>query len=294
MKSTHLIAGLVLATLLVLAVGYVYVKPSSGSRATSFAECLAAGNPVMESNPRQCTTKDGTYFTEEITPSPTGKENLIRVMSPSPGSRVTSPLTITGEARGTWFFEASFPVYVTDWDGLIIGEGIATAKGEWMTEEFVPFTAVITFDTSKIRGNYSERGTLVLKKDNPSGLPEHDDALEIPILLNITPSTPKPTDTGSVKGTVFLSPTCPVERDPPDPKCAPKPYATTIRISKQGVPYATITTNSSGAYTTVLPAGTYLFLPKGGTTLPSCSGTQIVVAANTTQTVNLDCDTGIR
>ncbi|RJQ14748.1 hypothetical protein C4553_00280, partial [Candidatus Parcubacteria bacterium] len=32
----------------------------------SFEECFAAGNPVMESYPRQCRTVDGKYFVEEI------------------------------------------------------------------------------------------------------------------------------------------------------------------------------------------------------------------------------------
>lgn len=295
MKSPQLIAGLAIVALALLGAGYWYVHQPTVLPVTNFTECAAAGNPVMESYPRQCVTEDGRHFTEEIAAQPTGKEDLIRVTSPIPGSLIMSPVTITGEARGTWFFEASFPVYVTDWDGLIIGEGHATANGEWMTSEFVPFTAVITFDTSQIRGNYSNRGTLILRKDNPSGLPEHDDALEIPVLFATTaPPVPKPAATGTVNGTVFLSPTCPVEQNPPDPKCSPRPYATTIRISRQGVPYATITTTAAGAYTTTLPAGTYTFLPKGGATFPRCSETQVTVIANTTKTQNLDCDTGIR
>jgi hypothetical protein len=32
----------------------------------SFEECMADGNPVMESYPRQCRTKDGRIFVEEI------------------------------------------------------------------------------------------------------------------------------------------------------------------------------------------------------------------------------------
>ncbi|HEY4489615.1 MAG TPA: Gmad2 immunoglobulin-like domain-containing protein [Candidatus Paceibacterota bacterium] len=299
MKSQQLIASLAIVFLVLLGAGYWYVHQPTVLSVTSFTECVAAGNPVMESNPRQCVAKDGRHFTEEMSAQPTGKENLIRVTSPSPGSLITNPVMITGEARGTWFFEASFPVYVADWDGLILGEGHATANGEWMTSEFVPFTAVITFDTGKIRGNYSNKGILVLKKDNPSGLPEHDDALEIPVLFttetSTIPPTPKPADKGTVKGTVFLGPTCPVEKDPPDPECSPKTYATTIRISMQGVPYATITTNAAGAYTTILPIGTYIFLPKGGAnSFPYCSETQVVVIANTTRTENLDCDTGIR
>lgn len=111
------------------------------------------------------------------------KSNLIRLTSPLPNATVSSPLTITGEARGTWFFEASFPIYITDWDGKIIGEGFATAQSDWITTDFVPFTATLTFNTAEISGQYSKRGTLILKKDNPSGLPEHDDALEIPVHL---------------------------------------------------------------------------------------------------------------
>ncbi|WP_016939537.1 hypothetical protein [Nitrosopumilus sp. SJ] len=32
----------------------------------SFEECMSAGNPVMESHPRQCRTIDGKHFVEKI------------------------------------------------------------------------------------------------------------------------------------------------------------------------------------------------------------------------------------
>ena len=109
------------------------------------------------------------------------KIDRIVLESPAPYATIDSPVALKGKARGNWFFEASFPVNVVNWDGLIIGQGIATADGEWMTSEFVPFTANITYteDTNA----YSQNGTLILKKDNPSGLSENDDALEIPIIL---------------------------------------------------------------------------------------------------------------
>ncbi len=79
---------------------------------------------------------------------------------------------------------------LTDWDGLIIAQSIATLKDDpavtggagWMTTDFVPFKATLTFTVDK--NAYSNKGTLILRKDNPSGLPEHDDALEIPVILN--------------------------------------------------------------------------------------------------------------
>lgn len=33
---------------------------------TNFEECVAAGNPVMESFPRQCRTGEGDHFVEDI------------------------------------------------------------------------------------------------------------------------------------------------------------------------------------------------------------------------------------
>lgn len=109
------------------------------------------------------------------------KKDLIVVETPLRDATVTTPLTITGKARGYWYFEASFPVIVTDWDGKIIGQGIAQAQGDWMTEDFVPFTATVEF-TVPTDTPY-RRGFIIFKKDNPSGLPENDGALEIPVLF---------------------------------------------------------------------------------------------------------------
>ena len=105
----------------------------------------------------------------------TTTENVI-VTSPSSGSVVRSPLTVTGEARGTWFFEANLPIAIYDAMGNRLGEVGAQAEGEWMTTNFVPFRAVLTFEEST-----TAIGTLVVMKDNPSGLPENDDEVRIPI-----------------------------------------------------------------------------------------------------------------
>jgi glucose/arabinose dehydrogenase len=105
-----------------------------------------------------------------------GKENLIRVLSPLPDSLVKSPLVITGEARGYWFFEASFPIRLIDANGKEIIQSFAEAKSEWMTTDFVPFERHLTFPTPE-----TSTGTLILSKDNPSGLPENDDEVRIPI-----------------------------------------------------------------------------------------------------------------
>jgi len=141
---------------------------------TNFEECAAAGNPVMESYPRQCRA-GGKNFTEYIG-NELEKINLIRIDSPRPNAVVTSPLEITGEARGTWYFEASFPVKLLDGNGNQLAIIPAQAQSDWMTEEFVPFKATLEFTAPT-----TAAGTLVLEKDNPSGLPENADSLIVPV-----------------------------------------------------------------------------------------------------------------
>jgi len=109
------------------------------------------------------------------------KEDIIRVAAPLPGTTVSTPVQVSGVARGTWFFEGSFPLIVTNWDGLIIGEGYATAQDEWMTEDFVPFSGEVSF--SLPTDTPYKRGVLIFKKDNPSDMRELDDALELPIMF---------------------------------------------------------------------------------------------------------------
>jgi len=116
----------------------------------------------------------GWYFLSE-------KNDLIRVSNPKPNETVKSPLIVKGEARGNWFFEASFPVKLLDAEGNLLSIAIAQAKSDWMTTDFVPFEATLEFQAPA-----AERGVLVLQKDNPSGLPEHDDELRIPVRLEKT------------------------------------------------------------------------------------------------------------
>lgn len=117
-------------------------------------------------------------------PMPAGKlaapeNDLISVSAPTPGALVTSPLTVTGRARGYWYFEASFPVKLLDQDGSVLAIAPAQAQGDWMTEEFVPFSVTLTYPTPQ--GQY---GTLVLMKDNPSGEPQFDDEIRFPVVFD--------------------------------------------------------------------------------------------------------------
>lgn len=131
---------------------------------------------LLSENTQQQISKNTTTIPNEST-----KTDLIRLDTPLWNQVIKSPLTIKGVARGSWFFEASFPVILTNWDGLIIAQGIAKTKSNWMTSDFVPFEASLTFSVDKKA--YSNKGTLILKKDNPSDLPKNDNTLEIPVIF---------------------------------------------------------------------------------------------------------------
>jgi len=194
--NKKLISTIVGIAILLIFVGlWLYLKPPTpGIEVKNFDECLKAGYPVMESYPRQCKTPDGKIFIEDIG-NILEKIDLIRLTNPRPNQEIESPLAITGEARGNWFFEASFPVKLIDGNGFTLGQTIAQAQGDWMTENFVSFRADMRFARS-----FTSKGWLILEKDNPSGLPENADELKIPIVFQ---GVPEIGETMTVK--IFLS-----------------------------------------------------------------------------------------
>lgn len=118
---------------------------------------------------------EDSYLIEKYT-SKKNNSDPINLSTLKPNQTIASPLLIKGEARGNWYFEASFPVYLFDGNGTELAVAPAQAQGDWMTTNFVPFEVTLNFITPA-----TPTGTLVLKKDNPSGLPEHDASISIPV-----------------------------------------------------------------------------------------------------------------
>lgn len=170
---------LIIVVIGLVAVGVYYLTGKEKvSDISSFEKCVEAGYPVMESYPRKCQVPEGDLFSEYIG-NEFEKQDLIFINNPRPNQEISSPLNISGEARGYWYFEADFPIELLDENGNVIETAIASAQDDWMTEDFVEFEAVLEFEKPA-----SQKGTLILKKDNPSGLPENDDELIVPIKFN--------------------------------------------------------------------------------------------------------------
>lgn len=106
----------------------------------------------------------------------THASGLIYASVPQAGTEVNKEVTVLGMAKGPWFFEGSFPVSVVDAEGKVVGEGVAEAQGEWMTEGYVPYKATI-----QIKGvPQTKDGAIVLVREDPSG-EKNESFLTIPV-----------------------------------------------------------------------------------------------------------------
>jgi hypothetical protein len=83
---------------------------------------------------------------------------------------VTSPSEISGFAPGTWFFEGQIRGEVVSEAGQSLATFPLKAVGDWMTEQHVRFTGEVIFKAPKA----DKSVVLIIKNDNPSGLPENE------------------------------------------------------------------------------------------------------------------------
>lgn len=136
---------------------------------------IHATTPVSTSTPQKPIEQVPVTQVPDTT-SPLSKQ--VTITSPLPNTSVGGRFEVKGSAPGNWFFEASFPIQVRDKSGTVVARTHASAQGEWMTTDIVQFTSTIN-----IEGNFKGPATLILMRDNPSGLPENDDSVEIPITV---------------------------------------------------------------------------------------------------------------
>jgi hypothetical protein len=158
----------------------------------SFQNCVDAGYEVRITYPESCVTPDNRVFTNpkqsqatstyqrsESAPATSTQESFVVVTSVLPNQIIDSPLTVTGRARGFWYFEGSFPLELVDASGKQISLKPVMAEGDWMTSEYVPFNMQFTFPQTD-----ATSGVLIFHKDNAQGGVEKDDAIRIPVKFN--------------------------------------------------------------------------------------------------------------
>jgi hypothetical protein len=173
---------LVIGLILIAALGLVlYFAPKTQAPSTNtpnnsqitvtdFKTCVSAGYVITESDPAICTTPDGHQYTES-TQAPD-----VVINEPFVAQVVTSPMTITGKVRGTWFSEANLPIELQDESGKVIAQMGYMTSDNWMTTDYVNVNTTLSFKAPS-----TDYGKLIIRKDNPSGDPARDQSFEVPV-----------------------------------------------------------------------------------------------------------------
>lgn len=150
-----------------------WVKHGNPSTEVPKTPCLP--NTPAVNNPATSTTG------ATVSTTPVAHVNETRLIKPAAGEVISSPYTISGAMPGSWFFEATARYELYDSSGNMLVSGPVQAKGEWMVEGPVEFTGRLEFSKPA-----TATGTLVLKNDNPSGLPENEKKEIYPVIFGAT------------------------------------------------------------------------------------------------------------
>lgn len=101
-----------------------------------------------------------------------------------------------------------------------------------------------------------------------------------------------------LQGRVTAGPTCPVERMPPDPSCAPRNVGGAVIVvrSAGGVEVGRTTSASTGSWSITLAPGTYAVVaqPVAGIIGTPAAATVTLSSGEPAVTLDLSYDTGIR
>ena len=100
-----------------------------------------------------------------------------------------------------------------------------------------------------------------------------------------------------IGGVVTAGPVCPVEKNPPDPACAPRPVEGAVLVIRDsaGTEAARVTTAPDGTFVADLRAGTYVVTPQPAKGLLGTPGPEsVTVTDGATVRLDLVYDTGIR
>lgn len=94
------------------------------------------------------------------------------------GSNVSGKIEADGILKGGYFFEGNIPISILDANKNVLRITNGTATTDWMTAEPVSFNTTLDFTGLTAGPAYIE-----IHNDNPSGLPENDKFILIPIVI---------------------------------------------------------------------------------------------------------------
>lgn len=314
------ILGIILVIILLVGLGYlIYTKSKKPVQViSSYDQCAQAGYPILNTYPSQCKTPDGKIFvsTSEGIQMKTFTDSVAGVTFEYPVKLSTKymhpvdwPPKVqvlneafacsdagleTGRAGKTEKRTVGSHTYCV----TSINEG---AAGSTYTQyayamQKAEKVVILTFSIQAVQcGNYNDPQKTECQNERNSF--NIDNVID-PIFTTLQLKAGVVQKDSGMSGTVLLGPTCPVQRNPPDPACADKPYkADLVVVTASGSQIVKqFTSDDSGKFSIKINPGEYEIKSASTSNLhPRCSSTgTIKVTSNTYTIVTVSCDTGIR
>ncbi len=144
----------------------------------------SSGGGLFNFQPVVSTPSSGGGQKEEIEKKniPDEALEMLRI-SLDEGDRIANGEIIRGLAWGPWYFEGEFAVRAMTEGGKLLATFSARATEDWMVEDFVPFEA--RFLVKGLGGE--SKGFLIFDRANPSGLPQNNMSVKVPVLFELEP-----------------------------------------------------------------------------------------------------------
>ena len=281
MNQKTLIAAGIGAAVIAGGAWLFFAPPDTYSNIASYEDCVAAGYPVLETYPEQCKLPDGRTFTHAIDDS--GSVATTTAQTAVLGKPVT--LRTGGKA----VFPGELSLTLKEINDSRCPQDVQCV---WQGELSALFSVTLGGVSEELRLGTVMKQSAVLKGYTFT-------------LQNATPESATavvafaPVPAGGISGFIHTGPTCPVERMPPDPNCADRPYANAkvvIRNKANGAVASQSASDLKGNFRAALAPGAYAIEVSSptGSPLPFCETKEAEVKTGAFTSVDVSCDSGIR
>ena len=283
-------------------------SPDSGSQVIdSFEACLQAGNPVMESYPRQCRTADGQLFVEEVVATAEASTTVVEPEDPNQiglASYPDEPL----DAIPTEPFSVKELVEhrsvlngQTVWvRGVIVGTLLGEKACPPDRGMCAPPSIFLAETTDTNRNPHYDVHIVVSEAEQEADYPIGETIkLRVRVQGDKTGLSVQKVETGVLEGHVTVGPLSPVVQEGvPEPTPAPEVYAERkiVIYAEDGQQEVTrVDIDASGNYRVTLPVGVYVVdISHLGVDYSKGLPQQVEIKSQQTTQLDVNIDTGIR
>jgi len=181
-KLKHWQLWLISLTVIVLAIatGFIVFKPANKpTTEPSPTETMETSTETMETESDSKNANELNTQVENNQPKTFTSQKGVTITLENFNNTMSCPLIIKGSVSGVWFFEAGFTVQLVSDQGTVATFLARAIEDNWMTEQPVNFLA--EYDCAQCPEDTNLE--LRLQKSNPSGLPDFDDYVSLPISL---------------------------------------------------------------------------------------------------------------